>query len=347
MKEPLEKTLRAYTDIIKTTPKSYSERTEEHWNRQTDAIALQSEERNTDHFIEEELYSMQEGKVARMDELRQALRDIHEGRDLETPEGAYPVTFKNGMFHVAISDNPADEKIITLGDVLIAPAWGVEYHLNPDTVPRWVRKRYALERAKSALRHMADIQIMHDEINNDHSDEAVQTIYSIRFGNYLGKHPETLGLLMERLAESILKRFAIDCPLDIVVKDADIHEDVEQMTDFFIKKKKAPQAIAVQFTIGDRTIESIGKKVRRAYNHSKYRTDVEKVVVANVYFDKRLQTLLFQWAAEAPTALTPIDVVPADVQELISYHILKRILPKEELRTTMKTIQRYLGIVPD
>ena len=167
-------------------------------------------------------------------------------------------------------------------------------------------------------------------------------IYDQKLKEHLGHKEIPIGIEFEVIARTVLKRLAFDCNLDFSVINADVHQDVEQMSDFFIRRKGSSKLIAVQFTTSQ-SQALIDSRTQRAERIMSRHPELEKVIVVPMKFIEHPQRLLKKWTDNPDPKTHPLQYIPAEFQERVCDSILKLALPEDEYNSSMSKIRISLG----
>lgn len=204
-----------------------------------------------------EIYEIQKEKQGVMRELKEDLAALDSPASKEQQEvskDARKVVRKNGAF-VWMQENKKDIPL-RLGEMVTDLAWGIEYHLDPETVPRTVRKRLIVERAKHQLEDLLDRQIYAEEIASGHTSEQRKLAYQAsRADRESGRLP--FGILAERILVQFMRKLVIDGKLPYKIAATDVHQDVSQKIDFIIRKTDHHRGVEVEEdeTLADKGIQ--------------------------------------------------------------------------------------------
>ncbi len=193
------------------------------------------------------IFKLQKRKQKIMARLKEQLRQIDNPFEKEAvPEGANRVKYQDGKL---VCTTAKGEQEITLGELLTDIEWGLNYYLDPNTVPRLIRKKYFIEQAKHEIMDLLDRQIMTNESQRESVDELKKEGYIKMIAQ---ENQEQSGKYAERMVKNLLKKIAIDQDLDIEISDADAYQDMELKIDFIIKRKMAARGVNVETNDEDR-----------------------------------------------------------------------------------------------
>ena len=185
----------------------------------------------------------------------------------------WKVIYNNGTY--IAQDELGHEVEVTLGDIMTDASWNIGYALDPETVPRTVRKDYVIERAKNKLSEFLDAQILHTEKNKENNYQESFKAIAERHENMEVVYDLDQGHLGEIFVKNYLRKLAIDGILPIEINGADVFEDVVDKIDFFVRIKKHirgveiestsedsenSEDIAVQFTLMSRKTQVLNKR---------------------------------------------------------------------------------------
>ena len=119
-----------------------------------------SQQDNSNIDTQAEIFELQKEKQRIMQEFKEESR--------EKKEGQTEVIFKNNKFYTISEDGLEIE--ITKGEILTDGDWGIEYYLNPNSVPKNLRRRYLLEQTKRKLRNLLKIFFVMDKYNYNYGN---------------------------------------------------------------------------------------------------------------------------------------------------------------------------------
>jgi len=270
MKETFEKRLRDYGEVAKDIMKKEDKVDDElravyNWH-----IQKGSESSNTSKRSQVDIFNLQRRKQEIINELKKNISRLDGGNNEKNQETAREIFLnKEG----SLQDNNGE--VISLGELITDGEWDIDYSLNSETVPRQIRKRYLIERAKIKLQNLLDDQIAINERDSENVDIMKRDAYK---RSYEDKHlgVEKAGLLAEKMVRNLLKKIIIDLGADFELEKADLYQDVNQKIDFIIKRKsrgrgvrieESMENLGIQFTINTR--EDIKRHKEKQIERSK------------------------------------------------------------------------------
>jgi hypothetical protein len=362
MRQRFEKTLGDYGELNKSEQAAESE--EELVEVQTVAgwlLRKAARRRGSSVDAQVKIYEIQKKKQEIMRALQEDLKNLDNADyEIEKIPDARPVMYLNKTSYV--QRGSAIEKIstgglhaqyasrmssVTIGEIIADGEWGIEYDLDTKTVPRAVRKRYLVERAKRQLRHLLDGQIIIDELNNSQTHiykrEAYRHIASDASAEFKS------GFIAERMIESFLTTIMYDLNADFKVMKADVYQDVEQKIDFIIKRKFHTRSVQVeedtadvaspteraslgiQCTINlDRSkLEHKERQIEQARRGLAKEGPVEDLVLVQIP-SLHIRSIYEKWA-RSKTSGGPTKLWDKEVKVIIFREIMKGILTPQEI----------------
>jgi len=195
-------------------------------------LSKRAEKSLTSKDVQLEIYEVQKQKQAIMQELKETLAHLDSSDGFKQEKGKIPreITQKDGqLLWKGI-------KPITLGEIITDGAWGIQYHLDPVTVPRAMRKRFFVEEAKRKIEELLDQQIFAEEIAKQTRDWKLQDAYK-RSKEDRDTGAGHFGLLVEKMIIQFLRKAVIDRDMPFSVQSADVYQDITQKVDFLIRRK--------------------------------------------------------------------------------------------------------------
>lgn len=347
MKPSFEKQLHTYNDIVKDRRRlmdkgKMDKRLEAvlGWNIDRAAAAT-----GTDKDTQHKIYQIQRTKQKIMRSLRERLRGIDEDAK-ETVEGFRDVKAEGDGFVCEMENGSLEH--LTLGELLTDGDWGVRYSLDPETVPRNIRKRYVIEDAKRALQDRLDTQIAIQESESRRTDEFKQQTYGrILADRHEGLDMSRNGLVAERMVKNLLKKISIDLGADFQVIGVDVYQDVENKIDFVIRRTQTERGVnvraddarvGIQFTISANPLRRKHKedqiaKAKRRLDPGDRVQDIVLVAIPLTDVLERYGTWQKDRKPGGPDALWD-----ADTKRKILRGVLKGFVPDED-------IERYCRLV--
>lgn len=282
------------------------------------------------------IIALQKEKQRIMEWLKARLKNI-DGKEQEYEPGSRRITFDGRRYLWEKSDGTQES--VTLGSLLTDGIWDVNYVLDPESVPRNIRKRFFIEKARRLLQRELDKQIA---INQTHS--AFSNPRNRQGYNGLVKDREVLGTeghLAERLVFSYLNKISIDEEVPFAIEASNIYEDIELKMDFILKVRMRKRGVAVesvedekhtigvQFTISSRRARKLGKLLKAKEQAREEGNRIEDIVLVKVPL-KKLNDLFVRWAVNKPPG-GPDRLWGAEIKQKILRGVLKGMLSKEEI----------------
>ena len=282
MRDCFRKTLGTYNEIIKedlTLEEEQQDRREALVFRLKNAMQSEAYSRDTSTGVQYEVFELQQRKQALMQTLRENLQKIDqtETKPERTPLGSRHIIQEH---HVLYWERADGSRIpVTLGDVLTDLAWNVDYHLDPVTVPRTIRKKFLIEQTRQRIERLLDLQIMTEESASKRNGLLVRQAYERSKTDQVNERLP-FGILAERMMAQLIKKWIIDGNIPFTVRPTDAFQDVTQKIDFVITRKEDAytrgvqikkthnlQAKAIQFTLN--TNPEVIRHKQEQIEHSK------------------------------------------------------------------------------
>ncbi|MBU0707195.1 hypothetical protein KKG41_02375 [Patescibacteria group bacterium] len=237
--------------------------------------------------------SIQRGKLEIMQQLKSDLSAIDDPEsDVEQEKGSRIVRADEFGYQVETEDGQTEE--ITLGEIMTDGDWGVAYHMDPETVPRNVRKRFLVEEAKRQLADLYDDQMLIQGIGSDQiHDFKRQTYRRIQKDKEAGE--THAGLIAEQMVRNLLAKMTIDNDVDFEIIGTDVFQDVERKVDFIVHLKthrrgvsveesEQPDTVGIQFTTSTAPyrLAKKQKQIDRAIERRKDEDDVDDILLVSI-----------------------------------------------------------------
>ncbi|MHB8831099.1 MAG: hypothetical protein ACYC44_03240 [Patescibacteria group bacterium] len=300
MRQSFETQLRQMNEIARD--KAKPDNTEEQRKKMDIVLDYQIEKAaerfGTPEKTQATIFKLQKRKQKIMARLKEQLAEIDNPFEKETvPEGASRVTYKDGKFLCGGQE-------ITLGELLTDGEWGLDYHLDPASVPRVIRKKYFIERTRREIMELLDRQIVTNESQSESVDELKKEGYIRMIAQ---ENQEQSGKYAERMVKNLLKKIAIDQDLDIEISDADAYQDMELKIDFIIKRKMAARGvnvetneedrIGIQFTSTDspEIVQKKERQIRRAKMRLTPEERIRDIALISIPL-REVQALMREWS---------------------------------------------------
>jgi len=302
------------------------------------------------------VYQMQQKKLEIIKKLRESLASI-DNPFHETKPDARPVVCRDGHYYW---QNDGQEQKVTLGELMTDGDWGIKYHLDAASVPRRVRKRYLLERAKHELMECLNQQIVENELKSKNRK-------GDNIGGYSGmrnweEHASMAqsGFYAERMVRNFMQKLAYDLGGEFRIVEADAHHDVEMKIDFFIvlpalvrgvgvdkqpgDEDDKPSRLGIQFTVkrGKAVIEKKSQQIAQAKEKLGFEDRIRDIVLVRIPLKKNLGNVR-SWINDGKPPGGPEKRWHANVQELMLRRILEGFLPDEKIEELCK---RLLAQIP-
>jgi len=299
MRPSFETQLRQMNEIAKD--KAKPDNTEEQRKKMDIVLDYQIEKAaerfGTPEKTQATIFKLQKRKQKIMARLKEQLAEIDNPFEKENiAEGANHVTYKDGQFL-------SGRQEITLGELLTDGEWGLDYHLDPASVPRVVRKKYLIEQAKQEIMDLLDRQIVTNESQSKSIDELKKEGYVRMIAS---ENQEQSGKYAEKMVKNLLKKISIDQNLDIEVIDADAYQDMELKIDFIIKRKMAARGvnvetndedrIGIQFTSTDspEVVQKKERQIRQAKKRLGREEKIQDIALVSIPL-RQIQAMVQEW----------------------------------------------------
>jgi len=276
--------------------------------------------------------------------------DYHPEKSTDSRE----VVYEDGKYYVI---NPGGEKIeLTLGEIITDYELGINYYLNPDSVPKAVRKKYIFETTKKELQDLLDEQIILDEIGNlNFGGEG-----TVKRKNNIIKSPQenkgSEGAMAEIMVSNFLEKLSWDFNADFKLIRTDVYEDHLHKIDFAIRRKMHYRGIKVegqveakeesdksrlgiQFTIGQ-SKELLRKKRHQLMEMREkigVEIDLDDVVLVSVPL-KDLSKVFFKWFSAGKPSGGPDKLWDRETKQAIIAGVLQGMMTEEEIRELQEKI---------
>lgn len=320
------------------------------WERVVDHnIERLAQEEGVTPETQQQVFEIQKKKQEIMKRLKEYLRNLDDPEHREKiKEGEYRIEFYKGKYIWTRDDGKTQE--VTLGDIMTDGEWGVDYYLDPSSVPRNVRKEYLIETAKREIQKALNRQIAATEIDFEPGLLAA-------YEGAAGISPESElsgGHLAERIVQNLIKKMQIDYGFDFKVKFADVFQDVIQKVDFIIRREQhrrgvdvegdaSPEAV-IQFTT--KTGGSLEHK-REALERAQSREvadveDFDDIVLVSIPLKQT--ALIYKIWEEKRDPGGPERWLAASIKEKIVIGLLRGMYSDDELDQMMETFREDFQI---
>jgi hypothetical protein len=350
MREGFEDTLRDYTDTVRELHQEGATVDRDTLFEPDIRELLEAADRrfHTNIGTQETILQLQEEKVCIMEALTQVLREIDAGAGVAGPDlNAIPVSY-----NPETNDLYVGEHHISEGVLYTDGRWGISYEL-PGTVPRAIRKRYAVAVAKDGIRELLNRQILHNEVGmrRPYSSTGAQSAprsNSVFARALEGSLPMEVGNVAEKMVRTYLEKIAIDLDLDFRIVEADVHQDMIEKIDFVIHRKVHNRGVTVetsdrtdigiQFTISEskERLEEKGQQVALSRKRITSGSPVDDIVLVSVPV-RNVAHVYDAWRAN-PTPGGPEAAWSSDVQAFVIRGVLKGIVPDQEIEAVVEHI---------
>lgn len=275
------------------------------------------------------IYQIQKQKQELMARLKEQLRLIdspNRNESLETQDQLLVTNYYPETKSAICTLKDGTKVKISLGEIMTDGEWGLEYYLDPESIPRNIRKKYLVESTKRQLRDYLDNQLIESAIS---SNENYQNSWkAVKKDRESGEMP--MGIVAEKMVRSFLKKLIYNENLDIDVLEADVWEDINRGIDFIIHRKInsryrgvsveagekegvsseiKPLDIAVQFAAGKKSPEFTKRKlynIQKTLSNLRPEDRIEDVVFLRVFIDelrKKYEKWLNQKTPGGPDSL--------------------------------------------
>lgn len=292
--------------------------------------------------VQHEIFEIQRDKQEIMKRLKEdmAALDHPEKPEREPPAGARRVGCRDGELFWRCEDGR--EEPVTEGEIITDLAWGLDYQLDKETVPRRLHKRLLLERAKHELQHLLDLQIMTEEIasSQTHPDR-VKAYEASKERIEAGDLP--YGVAAEKMMVQLFRKMEIDRGLPYQVIGADIYQDVTQKIDFIIRKTDHSRGVhledggeelknkGIQFTLNTRR-SVLNRKMDQIRRSKERLTEEDRIddIMLVVMDMSWMSDAYRRWQHDKPPG-GPDKFLNARVREQIFKKTLEGMFTNEEL----------------
>lgn len=300
-------------------------------------IERQAELRGLKPESERQIFYLQQEKQRIMRWLRGKLKDIDTPGRVERYDPDSRRILYDGTDYLWQKTDGSKSRV-TLGMLMTDGVWDVNYVLDPETVPRKIRRKFLVEKAKRLLQRELDKQIAIDKQQSDMTNPRYR-------GGYNGLLKDRVALsqqghLAERMVYSFLRKLTIDESLPFEIEASNVFEDIELSIDFIIKIKTARRGVAVEGTDDDQTIGvqfSIAKK--RARKKKKLEGAKDRAKASGVKIDdivlvrvrlKQLTDMFAAWSVNKPPG-GPDELWEPEVKWQILRGVLKGLFSEKEI----------------
>lgn len=191
-----------------------------------------------------EVFDLQKEKQEVMTRLKRELAALDDPEAEEAgPSGAREIAYRDGK--LLWKAGGGKEVEVTMGEIVTDGIWGVEYRPDPESVPRIMRKRILIERARREIEDLLDEQILAEEIDSTRTHEFTREAYeAIRARRKSGEMP--YGIVAERMTAQFVRKKIIDEDQPYKYANADVFQDVQQKIDFIIRRADRGRGVRVE-----------------------------------------------------------------------------------------------------
>ncbi|MFH0853716.1 MAG: hypothetical protein V1853_04915 [bacterium] len=342
MREGFEQILHEYGDSAKklmdeTRPDDELRQVKSELKSHRKAVAF---EEGTSKEAQIEIVALQKQKQKIMLRLQNQIKDLDDSEfRTEQESGSSLVTYENN--ELIVQGKNGQSEAISVGELMTDGDWGLDYSLDSETVPRAVRKQFAVESAKRELRQLLDRQIiLHESEREDTHVYKRETYQRIREDKEIGR--EHAGLIAEQMVRNYLKKLTFDAEVDFEIVETDVHQDVEQKLDFVVHIKKshkrgvqveagAKENVGIQFTINTEQ-ETQEKKKKQIEQAKRYNQDeaVDDIILVTVPM-KQVMRQYRNWS-RSKDAGGPDKLWDNKTKKLIFNQVLKGVMDESDIQ---------------
>jgi len=284
------------------------------------------------------ILSLQKEKQRIMEWLKARLKNIDSKEVEYDPSARRIIADQDGRYFWEKTDGTREP--VSLGALLTDGIWDVNYSLDPESVPRIVRKKFFIAQARRLLQRELDKQIAIDQSHSQKSNPRNRQGYKGLVMNR--ENLETQGHLAERMVFSYLNKLSLDEDVPFTIEAANVYEDIELKIDFILKVRTRKRGVAVegvtseeartigvQFTIASRRSRKLGKLQMAKAKAKETGSKVEDIVLVKVPL-KKLNDLFARWAVNKPPG-GPDRLWDAEIKQKILRGVLKGLIEEDEI----------------
>jgi hypothetical protein len=313
-------------------------------NEFQELIDALSTKRGTHHEDQERIFSIQQRKQQIMNWLHDRLIEIDNNSEEIFEPGKREIVAKERQLFWSRSDGvlvPVSE-----GMILMDGLWDVNYTFDKKTVPRRLRKRYYIEKAKRMLEDELNQQIYIDQEKSFGAEVAVRKGY---YGLISDREQARMeGHMAEKMVFSFLKKLTYDHDLPFEIESANVYEDIALKTDFIIKVKMRKRGvnveetedshiIGVQFTIGKKLRGKKGQVDKAKKLAERVGSTLEDIIIVRIPL-RELRPLFLAWSAHKNPG-GPDELWSNEVKEKIFKGVLFDLLEQDQISDLWQQIQ--------
>ena len=341
MRPVFESHLRQMNEVAKDKAKpDNSEEQRQKMDAALDYLIEKAADRfGTPEKTQETIFKLQKRKQKVMVRLKERLAEMDNPFKKEIPAEGIQVSYKDGQLIVK-------GQTITLGELLTDGDWGLNYHLDSNTVPRSIRKKYFIEQARREIMDLLDRQIVVNESQSEFGDSAKKKGYTEMAKS---ENKEQTGVAAEKMVKNLLKKITIDQDLDIEVIDADAYQDMELKIDFIIRRKANARGvdvqtgeedrIGIQFTSTDapQIIQKKENQIRQAKRKLTPEERIRDIALVSVPM-REIQAMMRDWQRQKSPG-GPDKVWRASTKAEIFKKVMQDFLSPEEIIEAIEKIE--------
>lgn len=251
----------------------------------------------------------------------------------------YKVVMEDEKFFV--TNDRQDKVELTKGEILTDGDWEMDYFLDPDTVPRSLRKKYLIKRSKSFIELN-----LNEQLSRIGAGGAGSTNYLHLLEN-LNKDPESRAISMGTVAEIMVKNFfeklVYDHGLDLEIVQADAEQDSLSKIDFIIKRRDYHRgvdvetsvqkgAVGIQFTLQKAdTLRHKKEQINELKTDILSREKLDDVVVVSIP-GEIVARCFNEWMDNGRRPGGPDKLMTTGDKEIIFNSLVQGILTEEEIK---------------
>jgi hypothetical protein len=245
IEESLSDLISIFTQNLETVGQMVEKETDDDWNADQEGYFRK---------IQQDIARIQIEKKLILAQLKSDIRDLDNEKEIDSPSDGFHVGYSAENEPSFLVEHSDKEYRLSWGMIMSGIAWGLEYDFD-SSVPRIFRKRYLFEKAKYRINNLYQIQIskylksMKDDnpLGKSHiSYQRLEDILSSGVTNDLDQ-----GHKSEKIAESLLMRYASDYYSYFSVDPASVVSDVRFKSDFVLRREIRESAGRDETTVYD------------------------------------------------------------------------------------------------
>jgi len=352
MRPELGQNLEQYSNIAETKQQKPDKHELEQLESELYSVIGQaSRERSSAPRDQRRIFRIQQEKQRVMEQLKKQLANLDdpEARAELQMDDRYVMSRDGKLYSMS---EPSGETEVSYGELLTDGDWGINYGLDPNTVPRTIHKRYLVEGAKRQLRNFLDEQIIVDETSSRGTDYKKKHAYHKLAEERESGH-EQMGHVAEKMVRNFLEKIVYDYPeVNFEVERADVFQDVEQKIDFIIHRRPRKRGVKVevdekpgdqgiQFTT-NRSDENINRKRAQLENARRKLSEqdqIDDIVLVSVPLYK-FGGVYDEWKDKKKPAGGPDKLWQEDVKKEIFFNVMKGLLSEQEIGIEWTKVSR-------